>query len=72
MNTGLLDAIGQPFLPSMIHDYVNREPIGQHQESVPIVSGIFNNRPPQPRYIFVWSVKSVSNYTKILYKVKKL
>ena len=36
-----------------------------------LVKGFFNNRPPQPRYIFVWNVKSVSNYRKILYKVKK-
>ena len=29
-----------------------------------LVKGIFNNRPHQPRYMFVWSVESVINYIK--------
>ena len=29
-----------------------------------LVKGIFNNRPHQPKYMFVWSVESVINYIK--------
>ena len=41
---------------SAFHDYVHGKPVGQHPEVCALVSGIFNNRPPQPRYMFVWSV----------------
>ena len=53
---------------SAFHDYVDRKPVGQHPEVCSLVSGIFNNRPPQPRYIFVWSVESVINYIKTKWK----
>ena len=38
---------------SAFHDYVDRKHVGQHPEVCALVSGIFNNRPPQPRYMFV-------------------
>ena len=40
---------------SAFHDY------HQHPEVCALVSRIFSNRPPQPRYMFVWSVESVIN-----------
>ena len=54
---------------SAFHDYADGKPVGQHPEVCALVSGIFNSRQPQPRYMFVWSVvinyiKSVINYTK--------
>ena len=49
---------------STFHDYVDGKPLGQHPEVCALVSGIFNNRSPQPRYMFVWSVESVMNYIK--------
>ena len=49
---------------SAFHDYVAGKPIDQHPEVCVLVSGIFNNRPPQRRYMFVWSLKSVINYIK--------
>ena len=33
-----------------------------------LVSGIFNKRPPQPKYMFVWSVELVINYIKTKWK----
>ena len=41
------------------YDYVDGKPVGQRAEVCALVSGIFNNRPPQPRLIFVWTVESV-------------
>ena len=49
---------------SAFHDYTNGKRVGQYPEVFAPVSGIFNNRPSQPRYMFVWSVESVINYTK--------
>ena len=46
---------------SVFHDYVEGKPVGQHPEVCALVSGIFNNRPPQSRYMFVWSMESVIN-----------
>ena len=45
---------------STFHYYVDEEPVGQHPEVCALVSGIFSNRRPQPRYMVVWSVESVS------------
>ena len=53
---------------SAFHDYVDWKPVGQHPEVCALVSGIFNNRPPQPRYMFLWSVESVINYIKTKWK----
>ena len=53
---------------SAFHDYVDGKPFGQHPEVCVLVSGIFNNRPPQPKYMFVWSVESVINYIKTNWK----
>ena len=50
---------------SAFHDW---KPVGQHPEICAVVSGIFNNRPPQPRYMFVWSVESVINFIKNKWK----
>ena len=35
------------------HDHVDGKPVGQHPEVCALVRGIFNNRSPQPRYMFV-------------------
>ena len=53
---------------SAFHEYVDGKSVGQHPDVCALVSGIFNNRPPQPRYVFVWSVESVINYVKTKWK----
>ena len=49
---------------SAFHDYVDWKLVAQLPEACALVSGIFNNRPHQPRCMFVWSVESVINYIK--------
>ena len=44
------------------HNYVDVKPVCQHPKVCTLLSGIFNNRPPQPRHMFVCSVESVINY----------
>ena len=53
---------------SAFHDYVDGKPVGQHPDVCALVSEIFNNRLPQPRYMFVWSVQSVINYINTKWK----
>ena len=53
---------------SAFHGYVLGKPFGQHPEVCALISGIFNNRPPQSRHIFVWSAESVINYIKAKWK----
>ena len=47
---------------STFHDYVGGKPVGQHPDVCARVSGIYNNRPPQPR------VESVINRIKTKWK----
>ena len=53
---------------SAFHDYVDGKPVGQHPEVCALFCGIFNNRPPQSRYMFMWSVESIINYRKTKWK----
>ena len=41
---------------SAVHDYVDGKPVGQHPEVCDPVSGIFDNRPPQPLDICFYGV----------------
>ena len=49
---------------STYHVHVNDKPIGQHPLVCSLFSGIFNSRPPQPKYLFVWDVQEVLNFIK--------
>ena len=53
---------------SAIHDCVDEKPVAQQPEAR--VNGIFNNRPPQPRYVFMECV-IVINYIKTKWKIIK-
>ena len=53
---------------SAYHDNVDGKSVGQHPEVCALVSKIFNNKPTQPRYAFVWSVESVISYIKTKWK----
>ena len=42
---------------SAFYDYVDGKLVDQHPDICALVSDIFNIIPPQPRYMFVWSVE---------------
>ena len=44
-------------LNSCIH--IDSKSVGKHQEVFALLAGIFNQRPPQPSYIFIWDVDRV-------------
>ena len=47
---------------SAYHDPIETVPVGQHPRVSSLMTGIFNQRPPQPRYSFVWDVEQVFSY----------
>ena len=47
---------------SAYHVHIDNNPIGQHPRVCTLMTGIFNNRPPKPRYTFVWDIETVLNY----------
>ena len=49
---------------SAYHGNVDDMAVGQHPLVTFLMAGIFNSRPPQPRYIFVWDVQVVLNFIK--------
>ena len=53
--------IGQEYLIAY-HVLADNNPIGQHQRVCTLMTGIFNNPPPKPRYICVWDIDAVLNY----------
>ena len=49
---------------SAYHNFINGEPIGKHSKMCALQTGIFNERPPQPCYTFIWDVDVVLTYIK--------
>ena len=49
---------------SAYHDYVDGKPVGKHPGACTLQTGAFNQRPPQPRYTFIWDVEIVLVYLK--------
>ena len=44
------------------HDFINGGPIGKHPKLCALLTGIFNEIPPQSRYTFIWDIDVVLNY----------
>ena len=47
---------------SMTHNEVDGVRVGQHLMVSRFLKGVFNNRPPAPRYSSTWDVNIVQNY----------
>ena len=46
------------------HEDVDGKIIGQNPQVSSLITGIFNQRPPQPRYTCIWDVQLVLDYSK--------
>ena len=58
---------------SAFHEGFEGKPIGEHPRISSLVTGVFNQRPPQPRFNIVWDVQVVLDYLKkISVKSKEL
>ena len=49
---------------SAFHDHIQGKPVGKHPIICSLVAGVFNSRPPQPRYCFIWNVQTVIDFIK--------
>ena len=49
---------------SAYHEYVYTKPVGQHPHVCALLKGVFNHRPPQPRYVFIWDIQTVLDFVK--------
>ena len=49
---------------STYHGYVDNKPMGQHPHVCALLKGVFNERPPQPIYVFIWDIKTVLDFVK--------
>ena len=49
---------------SAYHNYVDGKLVGKHLWVCTLLTGVFNQRPPQPHYIFAWDVEIVLVYLK--------
>ena len=49
---------------SAFHDHIQGKPVGKHPRICSLVAGVFNSRPPQPRYCFIWNVQTVIDFIK--------
>ena len=55
---------------SAYHDPIGPFSVGKHPRISSILTGIFNNRMPQPKYCFVWDVEVVLKYLDSLHTDK--
>ena len=47
---------------SMTHEHVEGVPIGQHPMVTRLMKGVYNLRPPRPRYTYTWDADMVIQY----------
>ena len=50
----------------MTHPPIDGAVIGKHPLVSRFMRGVFNSRPPQPRYVFTWDVATVLNHIRSL------
>ena len=49
---------------SACYDPISNIQVGNHPRLSALVSGIFNKRPPQSKYPFIWDVEAVLDFLK--------
>ena len=49
---------------SAYYEYVDNKKVGQHPHVCALLKGVFNERPPQPRYVFIWDIQTVLDFVK--------
>ena len=51
---------------SATHPQIDGYNVGEHPLVVQLLKGIFNSRPPAPRYTYTWEVRTVTSYLESL------
>ena len=50
---------------SAYHSYADRKPVGKHPRVCALLTGVFNQRLPKPRYTLFWDAETVLVYLEI-------
>ena len=57
---------------SSVHEKVDNMDVGQHPTVVRLMKGVYNDRPPLPRYSSTWNVQTVLNFIETLGDLENL
>ena len=49
---------------STYHVHIDDKSVEKHPKVCALLAGIFNQRPPQPRYVFIWDMAIVLQYIR--------
>ena len=49
---------------SAYHVHIDGKSVEKQQKVFALLAGIFNQRPPQPRYVVIWDVEIVLQYIR--------
>ena len=49
---------------SALHNNIERRPAGEYPQVNSLITGASNNRPPQPKYNFIWYIQLLLDYLK--------
>ena len=47
-----------------MHYHIQEEPVGEHPRIYSLLAGVFNSRPPQPKYRYTWNLQTVIDFIK--------
>ena len=47
-----------------MHNNIEGRPVGKHLEVSSLITGVFSDRPPHPKYNFIWDIQSALDYRK--------
>ena len=47
-----------------LHNNIEGRQVGEHLQVNSLITGVFNDRPPQPKYNFIWDVQLILDYLK--------
>ena len=50
---------------SAYHQIIDGKGVGSNDKVCKLLSGVFNLRPPQPKYTFIWDVQTILEYIKV-------
>ena len=49
---------------SAFHEQIQGKRVGEHPRMCALLAEIFNSRPPQPKYCFIWNVQTVIEFIR--------
>ena len=49
---------------SAYHGYVDNKSVDQYPHACTLLKGVFNQRPPQRKYVFIWDIQTVLDFVK--------